>query len=201
MPFIPTPNGAKVVMPFVAGDQRWTNTLWFIKVGFTPIDMIELGDEIVSCWFDAFDDLLSDTVSYGKAQVYDMRTIGGIVVESDIGPMGGEDVAEMLSPSASLCLTLRTAGRGRFARGRLYLAGFTEGQIGDGGRFSGTLSTAAGEFLSCLIGLAVSIGWTLVIRSIQEDKVTQDPAVTRAVTTGGVRDTLQASQRRRTGRT
>jgi hypothetical protein len=200
MAFIPTPDGAKLVMPFSGEGKTWSNTLWFTKHLFDSADMVLLADTVQYCFYAAFDSLFGSAVQYGPPVVYDMRTEDGEIAYGTDDPEGGEATGDLLTPATALCLTLRTAARGKSGRGRIYLGGFTESNIGTGGAFSGTLVTAANGFVTCMLENIPTTGWNWVVRSIQQAGVVLAEAICREIISGEVRKAQSASQRRRNQR-
>jgi hypothetical protein len=200
MAFIPTPNGAKVIMPFNNGVQNWSNTMWFTKPSFTTSDLEDLVAAVLGCLFNALDATFSNTVQYGPAIAYDMRTQDGEVVVGTESPQGGEGTGDPLTPSHCCLLTLRTSSRGRSARGRLYVGGWTENNVTARGNFATGVVNGLEAFGDCLLTTVASLGWTWVVRSIQQDGVKFTTAVTRPVTLAEVRSIQPTTQRRRIGR-
>jgi len=63
-----------------------------------------------------------------------------------------------LSPATAACVSHKTALRGRRYRGRTYLAGFTENDNDDQGRFLAATATAVGAAFNALSTLLEAYG-------------------------------------------
>lgn len=199
MAFIPTTDGARAVLKFTMGAESWSNVLWFTKANFLTSDMEALGDDIGTQVAGYWKPRLDPSSSFDGVDVYDMRTSTGLVVHRTQGAGVGTGTGDMLPLNVALCVTLRSANRGRSARGRVYLAGLTENDITDGA-FVAAASGAAQNMLLDIRNGAQSLGWTHVIRSTQKDHQVRSPADTYAVTIAEVRYTKATTQRRRVDR-
>lgn len=199
MPFQVTPNGAKVVMPFTWFGQRFSVTLWFQMIGFNEANMLALADAVQASFYATLDTRLIEEVSYGPAQVYDMREEGGAVVTGSDDPEGGENAGDALPLKNACVLTLRTNKRGRSYRGRIFLAGFSETDCTNG-LWSSTLTTAV-ENLGVAIDENTSASdWTWCVHSSISDKTLRPTGVLTPVTSWAVRSAIPGIQRRRNRR-
>lgn len=199
MTFIPTTDGARAVIKFTMGAEQWSNVLWFTKANFLTTDMEDLGDDIGTQVAGYWKPRLDSSSSFVGVDVYDMRSSTGQVVHQTNGAGVGTGGGDMLPLNVAVCVTLRSANRGRSARGRVYLAGLTENDITDGS-FVAAATGAAQNMLLDIRNGAQALGWTHVIRSTQKDGQTRNPADTYAVTLAEVRYAKATTQRRRIDR-
>lgn len=199
MTFIPTTNGALVIVPFVAFSHTWSNHLWFSMADFDTADQVNLANAVLSAYFNALDASFSDEVTYGKPICYDMRTYDGpVMVGTDVAQVG-EAVTEFLAPSLAVLLTLRTGKRGRSFRGRIYVSGFTETHITNG-KWTSTIITAVEALGAGLVTYPLAQGWTFGVRTGFMDGVARNPAFITQIVGAEVRNDTPGHQRKRDGR-
>lgn len=199
MAFIPTPNAARVVINWAKGAETFSYVFYATKPGFDINDQQALADGVDSVHNAVIKGYFSANVSYVNTTVYDARTIDGeIVVDStSAGPCTGG--TEALSLNNAVCVTLRTASRGRSARGRKYITGWGENVMTLGEYTLATQNNAVAYVNAIKIAMNVA-NWTMVIRSIQENNQPKNPAVVRAVIALQCRNGKVATQRRRVDR-
>lgn len=201
MAFINTTNGAKAVLGGYFGSTiPWSNTLWFTLTGFDGDDMLALGEALYGWWDTNIAPLVVDDMNLQRVQVYDMRSVdGGLITYTEDPVSVGGSANDPIPYSNAAVVTFRTSARGRFARGRNYVSGFPE-TIVSGRVITQATADALAAAYQLLASSAYTAGWDWVIRSTQEDGVTQDPAVTRSVTLAEVRTTILGNQRLRNQR-
>lgn len=198
--FIPTPNGALAVLRFAHGGFAVSNNYWFVKAGFDQTAMQNLAGVLDALhgagnWAGAY----NTDYAYVATDIYDMREVTGQKVTVTTNARSGTVSGEILPVNLAIVVTLRTANRGRSARGRVYLTGFGETAITDG-LWGQTNADFCKTYVDNIAAAATGQGWTMVIRSTQENGAVQNPAVTRAVTTTVVRSLVPGTQRRRLDR-
>jgi hypothetical protein len=141
---------------------------------------------------------------------YILRETYAVSLDSDTAPAatattvpavtGGNNTGGPLPGSVSLCLSLRTEGRGRSSRGRQYISGFRDIAI-DGNRFTDAKADAVVAAFSDYATQSFGGQAVLVVVSRVQDKVQRAQALVQQVTAIIVTDTFVDSQRRRlTGR-
>jgi len=93
---------------------------------------------------------ISDSWQLAGAGLRDVRA-ANLSEYTKMASLAGTDTsAGMLPPQLALVVTLRTLKAGRSFRGRVYLAGFTEGQNTGGGQIDANCMTAADAFVTAL---------------------------------------------------
>lgn len=199
MAFIPTPHGARIVVNYTKGTETFSYVFYATKAGFDLTAQQELADAVDLVHVSTWKANLGSQISYLNTQVYDARESDGAIVVSNDHTGPGTAATETLPLNVAVCVTLRTAGRGRSSRGRKYITGTTEGNL-ENGVWKSTWSAAALGYVNAIHGAIGDAGWQHVIRSIQQDKQTVNPAATRAVTSLSTRNNLVATQRRRVDR-
>lgn len=199
MAFIPTPNGAKGVVVFTHGTQRWSNSIWAVKSNFYPDD---LGDFALALddWAGAYVlPYLSTGALYIGSYAYDMRSISGLVIFENTNAGAGTNDAAIVPINNCGVVTWRTGSRGRSARGRMYLAGFTEGEI-TGGVLTTTFMLQLDNVAENLLSKIQDKGWSPSIVSFQENGVVREEGYPRSIQSWEIRSNIVGSQRRRLDR-
>lgn len=199
MTFIPTPDCARVVIQYHESEMTFSNVLHFTKPNFTAANMTALANAIDNAVGAGWKTHLAANVTYDMTSVYDIRTIDGQVV-SDSGNSGaGSQVGNAAALNCAIVVTLRTNARGRTGRGRVYCGGQLDNSL-VANAWTVQARDNAAEYIEDIRTAASAIGWLHVIRSIQANKVTLNPAVTREVVAFDVRTGMTGTQRRRLDR-
>jgi hypothetical protein len=123
MDFIPVPSTYQCNIHMVVDGQRIENTLYFRHAGAVSVtQMQQLGLDLIAWWTDEMAPNLSVAVVLNEVAVIDISDVAGpsIAVVATTGTAGTQS-DETLPNNVSLCVSFRTAGRGRSARGRNYL--------------------------------------------------------------------------------
>jgi hypothetical protein len=196
MPFKATTDGAKVYIQFENPKGTWGNVLWFTKPNFTLADLQALATAVKTAVVDYFVDSLVVGASCTGVTAYDMRTSDGAIVYGSYSAGTGDIAGDPMPLGDCLCVTLYTDKRGRSHRGRMYLAGYSEGSHALAG-FDASAQAAAANLATHLKADTAAIGWTWGVHSDFLDGVERDPAVVTPITTPYIRDAAVASQRRR----
>ena len=133
MPFVPTANTVMAELRFLLDGQRVENTLFF--QGSSTIDapeLVALGDALVD-WFETnVQPLQADAVLFREIYLTDLTsetalTHTRVVIPNTVGGVASPP----LPNNVTLTVSFRSAGRGRFSRGRNYFIGLTEAQVGN----------------------------------------------------------------------
>lgn len=199
MAFIPTPHGARIVMNWAKGTETFSYVFYATKAGYDLTAQQQLADAVDLAVNSVWKAQMGSQVSYVNTTVYDARESDGPIVMQNAHAGPGTASTETLPINLAVCVTIRTAGRGRSSRGRKYVSGFTEGAITNGVWQAGQTANAL-NFMYAVHTAIGDAGWQHVIRSIQQDGQPVNPAATRAVTTMTVRGAMVATQRRRVDR-
>jgi hypothetical protein len=134
-----------------------------------------------------------------QSVAYDMRSQEGSKITLALDIDGGSSIENTpLSPATTLCVSFYGTGRGKWSRGRNYIAGISE-QNAD--------QVDVGQTLSDQILLAYTAlisdpppGWIWVVASRYFNKAPRTVAVTTPVVTALVRSRRFAFQKRRAER-
>lgn len=201
MTFIPVPSAAMAILTYdVSNLTTINNTLWFTKTGFTTADMEDLLDYITAWSDDHILPNLCTAVALEHVTVYDMRTETGPKVEvSPVAATGsiGTDIGAI---NAACVITFYTGNRGRSYRGRNYVTGFPEADMGALGFTSTTHTAAVAGAYELLLTEPATWGFEWVVASRYTNGAPRQNGVTTAITSVAVRNAYFGSQRRRINR-
>jgi hypothetical protein len=112
-------------------------------------------------------------------------------------PITGTNTSDPLPNHVALCVSFRTNGRGRSARGRNYVSGFGE-DAASGNTFSGTIANPIAQGYAALINSATyTLDWEWVVYSRYENGDPRTEALIAPVDNVVLTDLVVDSQRRR----
>lgn len=197
--FIPTDHACMVVARFMQPPEEFSFTTWFTKPNYSLSDLQGIADAVGAQVAGTILPELSIYIDYLGSRAYDMRTENGPVATSYTGAGDGGKAGQVLVPSISCVLTLRTANRGRSGRGRLFIAGWSEDNLEMGG-FTSAAVGAVEDFGSGLLSAAALIGWTWCVVSRYTNGQPRAKGLAQPVVNSEVRSTKPGTQRRRIDR-
>lgn len=206
MPFVPVPNTALIEVVYEWDDQIVENTLYY-KNTSTPglTELAALTDAIRAYIVDQLLPALTSAIQLVRVVGTLLDVVDGLQVFSTtdlpIAGAGGSGVPN----NVALCVSFKTANRGRSARGRNFIpglpvAGVTNNTVGS------TLRTAFETAYTGLIGIGGDDGWSMVVVSrfsgftIVDGKKVPTPrteGITYDITNTTIIDPTVDSQRRR----
>lgn len=199
MGFVPTTDGARIVINWVKGTETFSYVFYATKAGYDLTALQALAAGVDAVHNATVKSYFGNQVTYNNTTCYDARTLDGPMVANVDHTGAGTNAQETLPLNLCVCVTMRTAGRGRSSRGRKYITGFTEGNIQQG-VWQGSCTANALLYVTNIHNAIATAGWSHVIRSIQENGVELTTANVRAVTSMTVRSAMVATQRRRVDR-
>lgn len=201
MAFIPVANTVMAEIRAVLFGQAVENTLYFEHLTGDPTisDMEDLADYL-SAWVTGdFSNNMSLDYSFREIYLTNLTTSTSptfALAISDAGALLGDS----LPSSSCICMSFRTAERGRSARGRNYVSGLTESEV-TGNTLSLTRADALVDAYGAIPTYLLSGNWEWVVVSRYTDGAPRVSGVTIPVTTVTYADRFLDSQRRRlTGR-
>ena len=199
MSFIGTVGGAKCVTIFHKDSYQWVNTYWFTKLGWESSDLAALAEEVDLTVSGALITYLSTQVHYDGTRVYGMQTIADPTFYVVTGAGAGGSSGQVLPLGDAMVATLRTGGRGRSARGRIYFSGFGEDHW-DGSIYDTGIQGDVASFLGAIQTNAASVGWEWVVVSFQENGVKRSSGLARSVASYEIRSGIPGKVHRRNHR-
>lgn len=204
MAFIPTPDCVVVELVFNCYGQICENTLAFKRDLGPPSleDMGILADEIIA-WYGSHRAAATSTnCDLIRVVTTDQSSDSAPSITTIPAPIDGNGQATFACPpnNVALCVSFRTAGRGRSARGRNYVMGFPSDAV-NGNDIDVTYSAAVVTHYAALKSEVQDLGWTWVVISKQHNKVKLTVGNPQPVQIAIITDLHLDSQRRRlTGR-
>lgn len=165
LPVIPGVVRASALGP-IAGGSRWSNTWHFRRADLsdpTPAEIAALHVELLAFYAAFGTGFLAGVTGLDVINYTPLDGTSGAVALPGPGSPGG-DGASALPPEVAEVITIRTAGRGRRARGRVFLPAISEAHS-TGGLISGAAVTGLTALAVALAGAAVVAGWNLGVAS------------------------------------
>ena len=197
MAFQPTDDVVSAEFRYTWQGQQCENVEHFFKADFTAADMADLAEALYGAWYTNLADITSSTVLLREVFVTDLRTEDGATAGyASNPPVGGNNVNESVSNNTTLCLSLRTGGRGRSRRGRLYIVGLTENVVSDN-RVSVAARNAWNAGWAALLDPDNTAGFQWCVLSRRNEGVLRPVAVGATITQVLFVDDVVDSQRRR----
>lgn len=199
MDYIPAANVAMAELRFDFGGQRCENTLYFeASASLSTTLMTTLAADLVGWWKTQMLPHHTTNMALREVFVTDLTTSTSPTVTYGTGlPANGTNGPEALPNNCALCISFRTAARGRTGRGRNYIMGINEGQVNQ----STVDPTLVAQFVAAyndLIGaggLTAGLQWCVVSRFVDGDP--RPAALVRPITAALCVDGVIDSQRRR----
>ena len=202
MAFIPAENVAQVELRATYFDQQVENTLYYYYPdGLNTGVMATLANYIDTWWNAYLKPLQSASLVFREVYVTDLTSSSAPTVAdtSSAGITGTGSATPGLPGNVSACVSFRTNGRGRSARGRNYFVGITEGSV-SGNEMSPTFKAALLDAYEALI-LAPEPGFDWIVLSRYSGGAPRAEGLVQTVTSVVIVDDYVDSQRRRlTGR-
>jgi hypothetical protein len=199
MAFISVPGCVLAELIYSWQGQTCENTLYFGASGsITPTNMETLAAALATWWGDNYAPAISDDVSLQAVRVTDLSNEEAPSIEYNTSlPIPGENTSPSLPNNCALCVSFRTANRGRTARGRNYIVGLCENQTTNSQVDAGVPDFFTDAY-SLLIGAGTFVTgyqWCVVSRYFQG--IPRVSGIARPVTGVRVVDMVIDSQRRR----
>jgi len=144
LPFVPAENTVKASLVFDLFGQEVVNTLWFeYGLGVQPplVALVSLATALNGWWDDNVAQYLSPDLKWREITVVDQTNVLAPSIAEAFTGDAGQATGSSLPSSMCVCVSFRTAQRGRSARGRNYVSGILNldvtGNIVDAGTLIG----------------------------------------------------------------
>jgi hypothetical protein len=209
MPFIPVPNGVKIVMNITKANQKCAN-VFYVTVSATVTDTLldTIGAAVKSWWVANVLPSMTPDVTLNSITVTDVSVAGGLGIEYTTGlPITGTNSGGILPNNVTLAVKLTTGFAGRSNRGRQYLIGLPANDLtSDGQHISTATASAIKGWYDSLISDMVTAGAVLVIASLYHGvdslhkPIPRTTGVTHPVAGVSVDTTMDSQRRRLPGR-
>jgi hypothetical protein len=203
MPYVPVSDTVEVELFQRLHGQRVENTsYWRLVGGYGTSEATDLWNNLLVWWnVDLAPNLSTDLTLVG-GKITDLSTSTGFAIDFTAPtPNPAGDLAFGALPgNVALCVSIRTAGRGRSSRGRNYVAGLAENNV-----VGNTVDTSVWQGIETayqsMRGLPFADAWEQVVVSRVSGGVPRVAGVALQVTSCKVVDPYVDSMRRRlTGR-
>lgn len=199
MAFVPALNTVMAEVRQTIDGQQIENTLYFQSDDPpTVASMTTLGTGIAVWWEDFVLVRQSNQIEFREVYLTDLTTATAptVTIGPFTGKVGGVGV-DSCPNNAAFCVSFRTAGRGRSARGRNYVAGLPESEV--------VRSRLVGAFRTQLVAAyeeilppdALAPGYTWVVVSRFTAGAPRVTALVQPITAVSSVDDVVDSQRRR----
>lgn len=199
MPFVPAANTLQAELRYNYGSSLAENVLYFQgSAGVTVALATTLGNNLIGWWNTNFKARMPTQVVLREVYVTDLTTQTSFTVSVTTGlPSAGTALQDPLPFNCALCVSLRTANRGRSGRGRNYVLGLLETEVSANTVASTTVSPTLTAY-NLLVGAGTfTPGLQLVIVSRFTNKLPRANALVQPVTNAVILDSVVDSQRRR----
>lgn len=198
MAFITVPNCAEVEIRQALDGQLIENTMYFQHpTPPTAAELKTLGDTMLNWFGSNILPNLSHHLTLREAYVTDLTEQDGPTATSTgFTPAAGGNAGESMPNAVALCVSFRTAARGRTGRGRNYISGLPDNLVLQNTIDTNFADTIVGHYNDLQDGLS-AVGWTWVVVSRFFNGQPRAQGIARPVTAAIVTDLTVDSQRRR----
>lgn len=166
MVFVPVPQGIMAELRFRLDGQRLENVLWFdAGEAVVPATLVTVGAMLKNWWDTGQQGNTTSQMTLEEVYVSDQSSSTGPTYTYVTGlPLAGTDTPPSAPNALALCVSFRTATRGRSGRGRNYVAGMPQSQLVSNDWSTTYINSCVGYYNN-LIGLAADNGVTWCVCS------------------------------------
>lgn len=194
------PGVAKVVVTYGFDGEPSVNVHFVLKRNFaTPISLLSLeqiGDEFFDALQAEWIPFMGDQWTIDDIVTTDWSVANGEQFQRVTGlPLVGTEVNEEVPASVCIVASHRTPFTGRSFRGRSYMPGLTEANVGGNG-VDGALVSAVGDYFSALATGLGSISADLVVYSLFAAGAQRTVPVATVITSTIVNSRVDTQRRR-----
>lgn len=198
MAFIPLPNTAQVELRYLLDNQNVETTLYFTKAeGLSPDDLEGIGEGVRGWWLGLMQARLAQNIALREIYVTDQSDqFGGTATITTGLPANGTASTDAAPNNVALCVSFRTARRGRSYRGRNFVPGIPKGVVIES-HVTDEYAAGVQAAYNALPASLGQLGYTWVIASRQVNSAPRVVGEVTPVTAAVVIDPTVDSQRRR----
>lgn len=200
MAFQPLTDGLRCVLEWGGPTVTWTNTLYFTRPNYTLAEQQVMVDLVMDEFENLADEYLSLSWELKNVVGYDVRSISGPVLNTLRAPHPGTRTGTAAPLNVAGVITLRTAVRGKSGRGRMYLAGWSESDVGPSAITDPSVFAGINAQMALTVAVWNANGWSWVVASGQQSGVVLPELVPYEITAAEMRNDILATQRRRIDR-
>ena len=199
MGFVPVPNVVQTNVRYTYFGEQCENTLyWETGTATTPAIVGGIAAVLLNQWGTVVMPLLSQDLTLREVYAFglDSASAPSATATPGGGPIAGGVANPGLPGNVALCVSFRTALRGRSFRGRIYLPGITEGMV-VGNLIAEATATRIVNAVNT-VALEVEDSWAPhCVVSRYENNAPRTTGISTLVTSYGVSDLSVDSMRRR----
>lgn len=198
LPYIPVPNTLQANVRFTCAGQQIENTFNFDyeSLGFGA-GAIAAAGVLSTTWWPPVRGALSNQLVMTEIYIVDLSSESGEVrTVSPPTPSNGSRTAVAAPLNVTLCVSFRTAQRGRSYRGRSYVCGLAIDAI-DGQNIASAISGGVLAAYQALVAAAGTASVPMVVVSRQHNGDRRTTGVATPIVSALLHDTVVDSQRRR----
>jgi len=198
MAFVPGPRVIQAEMRYTYQGQQVENVLYFQKdSAVTVADMQGLGGALAASYQNEVQANMPTSLSLREIYLTDLTTqTSPTFTYTAILPLVGTDGQPAMPNNVTLCISFRSAGRGRSSRGRNYLLGITENEV-DNNFVNTSCSVPWESFFLDLLGYSTPGPFTWVVFSRVLNGADRAVGLAQPVQSFTIVDTVVDTQRRR----
>lgn len=198
MAFVPAPDTVEIEAVFSMDGQIVENTFYYTSATPTLESATALLEAVNNAIRTGLLPLLSSTITLVRLVATLIATVDGFVVTSTTSlPAAGGGSADSLPSNVALCISKRTAARGRSFRGRNYIAGIPLDARSGTNELDSGFTSGVVDAIEAVLAAGADDGWTPTVISRFHNKAPRTTAVVTPVTSVIVVDNTMDSQRRR----
>jgi len=196
--YIPVPACLQANVRWTLDGQQIENVLNFsyLTMSFEAAAPLVAG-ALDAAWWASMRVQYSGSLVHQSTYIVDLSSqTGPIAVFPQFDDPAGAAAGSAVPSNAALCITHRTASRGRSFRGRTYMSGIAKSVVDNSEVSTGVVSDIVNAFNELRVALAADdINFAVVSR--YENKLPRDIGIATYVTLSEARDNVVDSQRRR----
>lgn len=198
MPFVPLANTAEAELRYTLDDQQVETTLYFTNGdGWTAANLEPLGAALLTWWATNLQDNIAQNCVLREIYLTDQSTQSGETFTYVTGlPLAGQASTDAMPNSIALCVSFRTAKRGRSYRGRNYVPGIPKSVVVESAVTSEYQSAIQNAYQG-LLAFSLTANATWVVASRYTNGAWRTTGETTPVRSVVVIDPTVDSQRRR----
>jgi hypothetical protein len=198
MPFVPATNTVMAEMRYIWIGQKCENTLYFYNSsGWSLSTMATLATQLFTWWGTALKAQQVALCALNEIYITDLTTNTSpthsyVPASGNVGTNAGTSVPN----NVAVCVSLRTAARGRSARGRNYVLGLPTTAVVNSGITAANKNAIEATYQALVSGASPTTGILSVV-SRYENNAPRATALVRPVVSAVIVDDYPDSQRRR----
>jgi len=197
-PYIPVPGVMQANVRFTLAGQQIENCLCFRYGDGVFLDAVPAIDSVLETyWWATLRETLSNQIAHVETYYVDLASVSGFTSTSAAyTPNTGASAIFSAPNNVAICVSHRTANRGRSFRGRTYISGIPSDQQSLSRLSPGAMDTVLDAFTQLITQSNVA-GYPFVVVSKRSGGLPRAIGLSTPVTQSVIVDNVLDSQRRR----